>query len=158
MIKHINAIDMFATPKNINEVQDWIDKHSPDERAHLYTATMMTWNLMCGYHNDHVDQLQDIVDTATRSNRQLTATNDRLRDEIDALDRSRKLGIDVAISLSDDEIDGLNDVIGILRDKIDTRGQAIKMLLTQMQDYSENEIINGDGTSMTITQIQELTE
>lgn len=91
-MKRINPIAVFSTPKDITEVQDWIAKHNTEEQPHLYTASMMTWNLMAGYHNDHVDTLQ----------------------------------------------------------------QVIEMLLVQVQDYSENEVVNGDGNSMTIEQIKEL--
>ncbi len=41
----IEPIEMFATPKSWKEVERWIEAHAPEERAHLYTAALMTWNL-----------------------------------------------------------------------------------------------------------------
>ena len=60
-ITRIEPINLFHTPTNITEVQDWIERHNPDERAHLYTSAMMTYNLMCNIHNDHTDKLKDII-------------------------------------------------------------------------------------------------
>lgn len=37
--------NLFHTPKNWDEVERWINRHSPEERIHLLTAAMMTWNL-----------------------------------------------------------------------------------------------------------------
>lgn len=37
---------LFYTPKNVEEIQNWIEAHPKDERAHLYTAMGMTWNFL----------------------------------------------------------------------------------------------------------------
>ena len=36
---------MFATPKNAEALQDWIERLSGGEKAVAYTAAGMTWNL-----------------------------------------------------------------------------------------------------------------
>ena len=41
----IKPHNMFHTPESWDEVERWINRHSPDERIHLLTAAMMTWNL-----------------------------------------------------------------------------------------------------------------
>lgn len=41
----IKPIGLFHTPKDWPELQDWIERHSPEERAHLWTAACMAWNL-----------------------------------------------------------------------------------------------------------------
>lgn len=38
-------ISMFHTPRDWNELQSWIEEHPPEDRAHLYTAAIMAWNL-----------------------------------------------------------------------------------------------------------------
>jgi hypothetical protein len=38
--------NLFATPKSFKEIEDWIELHAPEDRAHLYTASMMTWNYL----------------------------------------------------------------------------------------------------------------
>ena len=35
----------FHTPKNWDEIEDWIESHPKEDRIHLYTAAIMTWNL-----------------------------------------------------------------------------------------------------------------
>ena len=42
----INKQNLFATPKSFKEVEDWIELHPPEDRPHLYTAAMMTWNFI----------------------------------------------------------------------------------------------------------------
>lgn len=42
---NLNPVQMVHTPADWKELNDWIDRHSPDERAHLYTAAIMAWNL-----------------------------------------------------------------------------------------------------------------
>lgn len=41
----IRPVGMFHTPSDWEELQDWIERHSVDERAHLYTAAVMAWNM-----------------------------------------------------------------------------------------------------------------
>ena len=36
---------LFAVPHNQEELTAWIERHSPEERIHLYTAAGMAWNL-----------------------------------------------------------------------------------------------------------------
>jgi len=91
-MKRMNTVDLFHNPKSITEVEEWIERHNGSEKAHLYTASMMTWNLLVTMRNSQVDLLQDVIG----------------------------------------------------------------LLLEQVQDYSENEIVNGDGRAMTIEQIKEL--
>ena len=39
--------NLFHTPENWDELASWIERHSPDDRPHLYTAAFMMWNLAC---------------------------------------------------------------------------------------------------------------
>ncbi len=39
---------LFYAPKNVSEIYDWIDSHSPEDRAHLYTVVGMTCNFYSG--------------------------------------------------------------------------------------------------------------
>lgn len=41
----LQPVHMFRTPENWAEIQDWINRHAPEDRAHLYTAAIMAWNL-----------------------------------------------------------------------------------------------------------------
>lgn len=41
----IETVGMFHTPADWKELQDWIERHSPSERAHIMTAAVMGWNL-----------------------------------------------------------------------------------------------------------------
>ena len=36
---------MFASPESFKVIEDWIEAHPSTDRAHLYTAAMMAWNL-----------------------------------------------------------------------------------------------------------------
>ena len=42
----IGIQQMFHTPEEWTYVTKWIDLHPPEERAHLWTAAMMTWNYL----------------------------------------------------------------------------------------------------------------
>ena len=41
----IKPNNMFHTPDDWQELQEWIERHSTHERIHLLTAAMMAWNL-----------------------------------------------------------------------------------------------------------------
>lgn len=41
----LKYINMFNTPEDWPALQDWIERHLPEDRAHLYTAACMAWNL-----------------------------------------------------------------------------------------------------------------
>ena len=41
----LTPVSLFHTPADMDELQSWIERHSPEDRAHLYTAAMMAWNL-----------------------------------------------------------------------------------------------------------------
>lgn len=51
----IGKMNLFATPNSIKDIEDWIERHCPEERAHLYTAMYMTWN----YLSEVVKQAQE---------------------------------------------------------------------------------------------------
>lgn len=44
-MKTLTPTNLFHTPENFEELMRWIDRHSPEDRPHLITAAMMTWNL-----------------------------------------------------------------------------------------------------------------
>lgn len=41
----IKSLGLFHTPKDWEELMDWIHAHSKEEVAHLTTAAAMAWNL-----------------------------------------------------------------------------------------------------------------
>jgi hypothetical protein len=43
----LQPVGLFRTPDSFKEIEEWIDGHSKEEKAHLYTAAIMTWNLAC---------------------------------------------------------------------------------------------------------------
>jgi hypothetical protein len=45
MTMNIQPIGMIHTPESWNQLGDWIEAHEPSERAHLWTAAGMAWNL-----------------------------------------------------------------------------------------------------------------
>lgn len=49
---------MFHTPKDWDELMDWINRHSPDERAHITVAAVMAWNLACSIVNQDEETVQ----------------------------------------------------------------------------------------------------
>lgn len=44
--------EMFHTPADMDYVMEWINRHNPDDRPHLITAMMMTWNYLADRVND----------------------------------------------------------------------------------------------------------
>ena len=42
----IAKMGFFATPDSVEVITDWIERHNPEERAHLYTLMGMTWNFL----------------------------------------------------------------------------------------------------------------
>jgi rubrerythrin len=44
----------FHTPKDADEIVQWIEKHPADQRAHLYTVMGMTWNFLAEQVNNSV--------------------------------------------------------------------------------------------------------
>ena len=41
----LKPVDMFHTPEDWDALTAWINRHNPEDRAHLITAAMMAWNL-----------------------------------------------------------------------------------------------------------------
>ncbi len=48
----IQEVEMFRTPDNWQELHDWINRHSSEERPHLIVAAVMAWNLACSLVNE----------------------------------------------------------------------------------------------------------
>ena len=47
-MSNVNVIkphNFFHTPESWDEVERWIELHPKEDRIHLLTAAMMTWNL-----------------------------------------------------------------------------------------------------------------
>jgi len=40
----LKAHHLFATPDSFEVIEQWINKHPAEDRIHLWTAAMMTWN------------------------------------------------------------------------------------------------------------------
>ena len=41
----ISKMQLFATPDDWDTIEHWIDLHPKEDRAHLWAAAGMTWNL-----------------------------------------------------------------------------------------------------------------
>ena len=54
----LEPIDMFATPESMTKLNEWIGLHAPEERAHLYTAAFMSWNLAAKLANIAFEEYQ----------------------------------------------------------------------------------------------------
>lgn len=52
--------ELFATPKNMQAVVDWIEGHDSDSRPHIYTAMFMTLNVV----KDIAEKVEVPVQTA----------------------------------------------------------------------------------------------
>jgi hypothetical protein len=44
--------DMFHTPEGWTEINNWIERHNQEDRAHLYTVALMAWNLAAKITNE----------------------------------------------------------------------------------------------------------
>lgn len=40
-------LNIVTTPANWKELEDWVNAHGSEERAHIYVAAVMAWNLSC---------------------------------------------------------------------------------------------------------------
>lgn len=43
--ENLKPIELFHTPQDWAYIEAWIERHPPADRAHLWTAAGMTWNL-----------------------------------------------------------------------------------------------------------------
>jgi hypothetical protein len=50
--KTIKPHGFFNTPESFDVIEDWINRHPKEDRIHLMTAAMMTWNYACKVAND----------------------------------------------------------------------------------------------------------
>tara|TARA_R100000951_G_scaffold108976_1_gene105632 strand:- start:16510 stop:16668 length:159 start_codon:yes stop_codon:yes gene_type:complete len=41
----LEPMGIISTPESWKQLSDWIEAHAPEERAHLWTAAGMAWNL-----------------------------------------------------------------------------------------------------------------
>ena len=46
----MDKLNLFHTPIDWDELLDWVNRHSGDERPHLVTAAAMGWNLAIELH------------------------------------------------------------------------------------------------------------
>ena len=53
----LTPVPVFHTPENTDELVGWINRHSPEDRAHLMTAAMMTWNLAAMLTDPETDEV-----------------------------------------------------------------------------------------------------
>ena len=56
----IKPCGMFHTPADYREIENWINKHTPEERVHLHTVMGMTHNLLAKAAKDHICTQQQI--------------------------------------------------------------------------------------------------
>ena len=48
----IKPNDLFHTPKDWEEILNWIDQSPKEERPTLWIAAVMAWNLACKFVNE----------------------------------------------------------------------------------------------------------
>ncbi len=62
---NIKANKLFFVPESTQVVFDWIDRHLPEDRSHLYTAAMMMYNIMARsinyLHEDYLDEIHERI-------------------------------------------------------------------------------------------------
>jgi len=49
--------NFFHTPESWDEVERWIEQHPQEDRIHLYTAAIMTWNLAAKITNKETEDV-----------------------------------------------------------------------------------------------------
>lgn len=61
----IGKMGLFATPESVEVIQEWIARHPPEDRAHLYCCMGMTWNFLAELVNraDKFGKVSDGQDT-----------------------------------------------------------------------------------------------
>ena len=47
---------LFNTPDSFETIEAWINSHSKEDRVHLWTAAMMTWNYAASIVNTGVTE------------------------------------------------------------------------------------------------------
>ena len=47
---------LFNTPDSFETIEAWINSHSKEDRLHLWTAAMMTWNYAASIANTGVTE------------------------------------------------------------------------------------------------------
>ncbi|RLC98515.1 MAG: hypothetical protein DRI65_18145, partial [Chloroflexota bacterium] len=62
----IQINNLFKTPDKLEEIGEWIELQSPDEKIHLYTAMMMTWNFLAKELDKENDEQNDEIREAIR--------------------------------------------------------------------------------------------
>jgi hypothetical protein len=48
----MKPLNIFHTPQDWDEIMRWINRHAPEDRAHITTAAAMAWNLGAKIHNE----------------------------------------------------------------------------------------------------------
>ena len=61
-LQPIKPNEMFHTPDDFEELQDWINRHNLDERIHLLTAAVMGFNLAAKASSELVKEIEDLCD------------------------------------------------------------------------------------------------
>lgn len=53
----IHKAGLFHTPSSMEEIDNWIERHAPEERIHLYTAAYMMYNWFASLIEDESVEL-----------------------------------------------------------------------------------------------------
>lgn len=53
--ENLKPIGLFRTPEDWSYIEAWIERHPAEDRAHLWTAAGMTWNLATSIPKTPVD-------------------------------------------------------------------------------------------------------
>ena len=51
---------LFTTPESAEVLYDWVERHAPEYRVHIYTAIGMYHNLIVKYFNELVGDINDV--------------------------------------------------------------------------------------------------
>jgi len=55
----IGNIGLFATPKDMKYLENWLGAHTGPEAAHIWTGAMMAWNLAGKYTKEAIEAEAD---------------------------------------------------------------------------------------------------
>ena len=53
---HLKPHGLFNTPDSFETIEAWINSHNKEDRIHLWTAAMMTWNYAASITNAGVTE------------------------------------------------------------------------------------------------------
>lgn len=65
----IQEMGLVATPKSQDDINAWIERHTPEDRLHLYTAAYMMWNFLAAKVNAYEEKQEPVRQQAVKAMR-----------------------------------------------------------------------------------------